>query len=296
MVADTGQRDIGRRLAPIGIGGLSRNRCACRLLLRAVICRRPAIAGHARGLFGDGGLHVVVGGEEPTQFGRQPEIAHSGAFRHGRSETRDSRILTVEHHGARRRFGDTLQQTRGVVDLAEPVELIAHHVEQQREPRLHLLHEFHRIRLVKLKHGHVGVQPAAQRHFGQQRRDDAAREVGAGRIGEHLESQRLQHRGDHARRGGLAVRARHQHHAIRQVGERAGEETRVDLFDDLARERAAAVPQQPRGAAYGFADQRRSERGPWTRRIRLPAQRLAPCFTRCFTRLGSVFLTHRHTP
>ena len=36
---------------------------------------------------------------------------------------------------------------------AEPVELIAHHVEQQREPRFHLLHEFHRIRLVKLKHG-----------------------------------------------------------------------------------------------------------------------------------------------
>ena len=131
------------------------------------------------------------------------------------SKSCDAWILTIEHYGSGGRFGGFAQQSCGIVDFAETVELVAHHVEQQAVVGLHLFDEMHRVRFVEFQYGDVGVQFAAERDFGQQRRDHAAGEIRSGRIGEYLQSQRFQHACHHARGGGFAVRARHEHHAER---------------------------------------------------------------------------------
>ena len=98
----------------------------------------------------------------------------------------DARILTIEHHGSGGRFGSFAQQFRGIVDFAETVELVTHHVEQQAVVGLHLFDEMHRVRFVEFQHGDIGVQFAAKRDFGQQRRNHATGEVRSGRVGEHF--------------------------------------------------------------------------------------------------------------
>ena len=102
------------------------------------------------------------------------------------SKSCDARILTIEYHGSGGRFGGFAQQFRGIVDFAETVELVAHHVEQQAVVGLYLFDEMHRVRFVEFQYGDVGVQFAAERNFRQQRRDHTTGEVRSGRIGEHL--------------------------------------------------------------------------------------------------------------
>ena len=84
-------------------------------------------------------------------------------------------------------------------------------------------------------------------------------EVRAGRVGEHLQSERLQHAGHHACGGGFAVRAGDEHHAERQLRQCARQELRVDAFHDFAGERAATAVRQTGGRAHGLADQRGRE-------------------------------------
>ena len=252
MVADPGERHVGRQRVP-GLSG------AIRVAAPVAALRARRTQSARLPLRRNGRRHVVVGREEGAQIVGKAEIAHLRAGLDELGEPHDARVLAVEHDGAGRRLGDMAEQPCGVVDLAETVELVAHHVEQQRVPGADLLHEMHGVRLVELEHGDVRVETPAERDLGEQRGHDAAREVRSGRVGEHLQPEIAQHRGDHARGGGLAVRAGDEHHAERQPAERAGEERRVDPLDDLAGERGTAVAQQPRGPAHRLADQRRRE-------------------------------------
>ena len=207
------------------------------------------------------GAHVVIRREEAAQRFVKAEVAYFHAvfrMRHV-SKTGDARVLTVEHDGTGGGFRSFGQQSRGVVDLAETVKLVAHHVEQQAVVGRHLLDEMHGVRLVEFQHRDVGVEFAGKRDFRKQRRNHATGEVRAGRVGEHLQSERLQHAGHHACGGGFAVRAGDEHHAERQLRQCARQELRVDAFHDFAGERAATAVRQTGGRAHGLADQRGCE-------------------------------------
>ena len=99
----------------------------------------------------------------------------------------------------------------------------------------------HGIRLIQFQHGDVGVQFAGKIHLGEQRGDHATHEVRAGGIGEYLQSQIRKHRSDHAGGGGLAVRARNQYHAERQLIQCARQESGVDFLHDLAWQRRTTM-------------------------------------------------------
>ena len=247
VVAHLGEHDVGVQL----VRGADIVRDVDDLRIRSFGSLRRVC-----GLHLERGGHIVVGGEIMAQAFGQAEVAGAHAVLHHVAQACDARVLSVEHHGTARRRGNMAKKPSGVVDLAETVELVAHHIEQQRIAWLHLLHEVHGVGLVEFEHGDVGVQAAVQRHFGEDRRDDATREVGAGRVREHLETQRFKHRGDHAGGGGLAVRTGDEHHAERQCAQRAAQERGVEPFHHLAGERAAAVMEQARGPAHGFAHER----------------------------------------
>lgn len=155
-----------------------------------------------------------------AQIVGEAEVSHGGASRGLRGERGDTRVLAVQYHSAGSRRSHMAEQFGRGVDFTESVKLIAHHVQQQCITGLDLLDEVDGVRLIELEHGDVRVQFAAERDFGKQCGDHAAHEVRAGRIGEHLQPQIGEHRGDHAGGGGLAVRAGHQYHAKRQLPER----------------------------------------------------------------------------
>ena len=145
-----------------------------------------------------------------------------------------------------------------VLDLAEAVELVAQHVEQQREPRLHALDEEHRVRLVELEHGDVGCELAAERALLDDGRDDAAREVGSRAVREHAKPLGLEHLDDHLRGRRLPVRAAHRDHTERQPVEDARHESGVEALDDEAGERGSASA-EPSYRPNRFAGHRREK-------------------------------------
>ena len=167
----------------------------------------------------------------------------------------DARILAIEYDGSGGRFRGLAQQSCGVVDFAEAVELVAHHIEQQTVIGLHLPDEMYGICLIEFQNRDIRIQLAGKRDLTQQRRDHTTCEVRAGRVREYLQSQRFQHARHHARGGRLAVRTGDQHHAERQAVKRTCQKAGVDPFDDLARERAAATMCETGGRANGLADQ-----------------------------------------
>ena len=59
------------------------------------------------------------------------------------------------------------EQSGGVVDFAEPVELVAHHVEQQAVLGAHLFDEMDRVGLIELQYRDVGVEFAGETDFGE---------------------------------------------------------------------------------------------------------------------------------
>ena len=285
MVADRHQRDVGgKRFGSTSTGVGIPVRAGSAALAgdntRAVGCGSGCLAGlHVLGGGSESrqahrGGHVVIGGEERAQRGIQSEVADRGRGGHHIGERGDARVLAVEHHGAGGGFGHAAEQAGGIVDLTEAVELVAHDVEQQAVARLDLANEMHGVGLVEFEHGDVGVQPAAERDPVQQGRDHAAGEVRAGRIGEHLQPEVLQHAGHHTCGGGFAVGAGDQYHAEWQLTERARQETGVDGFGDLAGERAATGVREPRRLADGLADQRGGEGVPGAASLRVHRCRL----------------------
>ena len=197
MVAHGAQRHVGGQR----VGTVLRLRCGRRGSRNGI----GSIAGIARianisAMFRtvvrfrvNSGAHVVIRREEAAQRFVKAEVAYFHAvfrMRHV-SKTGDARVLTVEHDGTGGGFRSFGQQSRGVVDLAETVKLVAHHVEQQAVVGRHLLDEMHGVRLVEFQHRDVGVEFAGKRDFRKQRRNHATGEVRAGRVGEHLQSERL---------------------------------------------------------------------------------------------------------
>ena len=195
-----------------------------------------------------------------AQIVGEAEVSHCGASRGLCGERGDTRVLTVQYHSAGSRRSHMAEQFGRGVDFTESVKLIAHHVQQQCITGLDLLDEVDGVRLIELEHGDVRVQFAAERDFGKQCGDHAAHEVRAGRIGEHLQPQIGEHRGDHAGGGGLAVRAGHQYHAKRQLPERTGQEAGVNLFYDFAGQSRTAMfgdaGCKPHEAACGHGGER----------------------------------------
>ncbi|KAM9862299.1 hypothetical protein ACI1US_01808 [Leucobacter sp. BZR 635] len=232
-------------------------------------------------------VEVVVAGERAQQRLGEPELAHfraaarAGALAGALADLGDQAILAVCHEHVSRRVGDALQVSRGGVDLAEAVELIPQHVEQQREARLHPLDEEHCVRLVEFEHGDIGVEFAADGALFDHRCDDAAGEVRSGAVREDLQALGLEHLDDHLGGGRLTVGAAHGDDAERQTVEAAAHEAGVEALDDEAGQRGSAAP-KPRHRAHRLADRRREK---ITHGSRLLAQEVWPHAPRPFDAL-----------
>ena len=149
-------------------------------------------------------VELLVVGEQRAQLRRDAVVADLG--RRALSERRDALVVTVEHHVAGRGRGHLAEQTGGRVDLTEPIELVAHHVQQQRAARWHDGDEAHRPRLVQLEHRDVVGQPAEPARVLDRGGDRAADEVAAGVVRQDAVPLTEDGR-DHLGGRGLAVRA-----------------------------------------------------------------------------------------
>jgi hypothetical protein len=107
----------------------------------------------------------------------------------------------------------------------------------------HLLDEVHRVGLVELEHGDVGVEPAGPVDLVMQGGDDAAGEVRPRGVREHLQPLPAQQVGEHLRGGRLAVRAADDDDPLGQPPEGLGHEVRVEAFHDVPGQRRPPATQ-----------------------------------------------------
>ena len=234
----------------------------CRIGIKTVRIVDNSGSGLRAGGLHIGIVHVIIGWEIAAQRLGQAEIPHLHARLHLVGKPRDTRIFTIEHHSPGGRARHVGEQAGGVVDFAEAVKLVPHHVQQQGVAGTDLTDEMHGVRLIKLQHRDIRVQMPEGAHLSEQGGDHTAREIRAGRVREHAQPHIGKHGGDHAGRGGFAVRAGHQHHPVRQRTQGAGEEARVDALNHFAGQRAAAMVQQTRRVPDCPADCRCRERVP----------------------------------
>ena len=174
-------------------------------------------------------VELLVGRKVGAQLRGDPEVRHGHGDR-GR-QGNQARVVAIEDDGRPRRRRHRGQQVGRLVDLAETVELVAHHVEQEHPLRAHQLDEAHRVGLVQLEHGDFGVDAPAPVGLVAHRRDGSADEVATCVVREHAVPL-AQDGGDHLRRGRLAVGTADQDHALRQTGQRRGQEAGEHPLDD----------------------------------------------------------------
>ncbi|MNI72222.1 hypothetical protein D3C73_1281500 [compost metagenome] len=76
----------------------------------------------------------------------------------------DTGVLPVEDHRVSGLGGDVLQQTGGLVDFTEAVQLVAQDIQQEAEAGLHFIDEVHGVGLVKFQNGDVRVEASTPIH------------------------------------------------------------------------------------------------------------------------------------
>jgi hypothetical protein len=187
-------------------------------------------------------------GEPVGDRGVDAEVAHRDAVGQAFADAGDEGVVDVEDDPRGGLLGQLRQQLCRVVDLGEPVELVAGDVEQERMRRLHRRCEPQGVRLVELQHGQVGPQPAAEWDLAQHRGDDAPGEVAARGVAEDLEPVGAQDRDEHLRGGRLAVGAAHDDDTAGDVREGVAEEAGVDPLRHEARQSRAPTAQAGRSA------------------------------------------------
>ena len=103
-------------------------------------------------------MHVVISREIGQQVIGQTEIGHPGPGWGLRRQCGDARILTIQDHGAGGGLCHLGQEACGGIDFAEPVQLVAHDVEEEGMAWLDLPDEVDRVGLVQLQNGYVRIQ------------------------------------------------------------------------------------------------------------------------------------------
>jgi hypothetical protein len=166
-----------------------------------------------------------------------------------RKTKESSRLRTTTAGGL---GGQGRQQLGGRVDLGEPVELVAGHVEQQRVGRGDELGELQGVPLVELEDGDVGLQAPADADLPEHRREDPAGEVAAGGVGEDVLAMRGDDGGQHLGGRRLAVGARDDNDPARHAGQGAGQDLRVDALGDQPRQ-GRSTTTQARGIPECFS-------------------------------------------
>jgi hypothetical protein len=116
-----------------------------------------------------------------------------------------------------------------VVELTEPVQLVACDVEEQGVAGWHDRREAHGPGLVELQDGDVVVEPAPPVDRSEQRGRDAPHEVAAGRVRQDPQPRRPEELDDDLRGGRLAVRPRDHGDAVRQLGQGLREEPVIEV-------------------------------------------------------------------
>ena len=114
------------------------------------------------------GMHVVISREIGQQVIGQTEIGHPGPGRGLRRQGGDARILPIQDHGAGGGFGHLGQETCSGIDFTEPVQLVAHDVEEEGMTGLDLPDEVDRVGLVQFQNGYVRIQLPTRAEGGDQ--------------------------------------------------------------------------------------------------------------------------------
>ena len=200
QLAVLAERVLEHRRAP-----LAHLRVGHRVLLKAHVLghpeghrRRPGALRQLLGALGDGGAQRVV---------RVVDEHGPG----GRAERLDDAVLDA-------------------VDLAAPVQLVAEQVQQQDVVRLQLRQGADQPELVAFEHAPIA------RASVQQGRRHAGIEVRAGAIAHHRMAGRLHRVRQQVADRGLAVRPDHHDRTAAQLAPQIGDDARVDVEGDLARE------------------------------------------------------------
>ena len=117
-----------------------------------------------------------------------------------------------------RRHKAGLPNHRQTIEFAVAIQLVTEQVKQERHPRLNLAGHCRQACFVHLKEADIAPRLAGKRALGDQGGGDATEEVGALTVVERRHPGTLQNAGQHAARGGLAVRAGNNDSALRQAG------------------------------------------------------------------------------
>lgn len=211
---------------------------------------------------GRDGRHPLVGvsgvvlehlGEAVGDACVDPEPPHLGVPCDAGAGSGDEGVVTVEGHAAGGLRGEGCEETRGVVDLGEAVELVAGDVEQECVGGSHDGGEAEGVGLVELEDGDVGTCPAREGQIAQQGGDDSPGEVAPGWVGEDGAAVGSQQRHEHLRRSRLAVGSGDDDDATADVGQGVREEGGVDPLDHQARHRRPSTPLESRRDPGGLA-------------------------------------------
>ena len=147
----------------------------------------------------------------------------------------DLRVVAVDDEAGVRQRGDGVAPAGGDgLELAVAVELVAEEIAEQDRPRLDAPGDLGERRLVDLEEAELRVARV------EQGGGDARDEVGAGGVvgDPHARPQDLR---EHRRRRRLAVRRRDEHGAVRQLPGEPVDRARIELPEQLPRQRRAAA-------------------------------------------------------
>jgi hypothetical protein len=156
----------------------------------------------------------IVAAREPRRLGEQVGREGEGALLRCASagsepcrEVDQVVIVGVDDEVPGRDARERLEHADHAVGLIEAVQLIDLDVDEQHAVRHQALRETRPEGLVDLEDRNLLGQAAVERRLGQDRGGDALREVRSAGIGEDIHVVRPHDRGEHLRRGRLAVRS-----------------------------------------------------------------------------------------
>ena len=129
-----------------------------------------------------------------------------------------------------------MEQVRGVVNLAEAVELVALNIQQKRVVNRSRLTEFDRVSLVKLQYGDVIVEFSAYADVLQNSGDNASDKIAARVVGENPEPLFFKKLRDNFGGRGLSVRARNYRNTAGELGQNFLDKAWIDSLNNKSRE------------------------------------------------------------